>query len=415
MSAAAPTQPGQSQTLRALRAGRVFDGENAIGPGMVLIEHGRIVDVDTTGAPPPDGALVEDLGAEVCLLPGLIDSHVHLIFDASADVFAPLAATDDDGLLDRMSAAARRMVQAGITSARDLGDRNYLALKLRDHFIAAPDDGPDLVCAGPPITTRGGHMAILGGAAEGTDALIAAVRERAERGCDVVKVVASGGNLTPGSAPHQSQYGLADLRVLVREAHQLGLAAAAHVHGPQSIADSAEAGFDSLEHVTFLTADGVASSPATVARIVRDRITVSVTVGAVPGAARPPGVVADRLAALHANAAELYRAGARIVPGTDAGVSPGKPHTVLPYALDALVGLGMSNREALCSATAVAAEACRLAGRKGRLVPGFDADLVAVRGDPLADISAIHNVIRVLRCGRDVYRSASNETPFAAA
>lgn len=408
MTTVTPRRGTDAHRIRALRAGLIFDGEQALGPGTVLIKDGRIVAIDTTGASAPGDALVDDLGPEVCLLPGLIDSHVHLIFDASADVLTSLATVDDDALLGRMRVAGRRMLAAGITSVRDLGDRGYLTLRLREEFMASPVDGPDIACAGPPITTRAGHLAVLGGVAEGGEALRAAVRQRAERGCDVVKVIASGGNLTPGSAPHASQYGLTDLRLIVSEAQRLGLATAAHVHGPQSIADAAAAGFDSLEHVTFLTADGVEPDPATVARIVRDRITVSVTVGTVPGAPRGPGVVADRLAALHANAAGLYRVGARIVPGTDAGVSPGKPHDVLPHALSALVGLGMSNREALRSATAVAAEVCGFTGRKGRLVPGYDADLLAVRGDPMTDISAIQNVIGVVRGGIDVLSGSMN-------
>jgi len=191
--------------------------------------------------------------------------------------------------------------------------------------------------AGPPLTTRGGHCYFLGGGAEGEAALRAAVRERAERGCDVVKVMVSGGNLTVGSLPHESQYDLAALRAVVDEAHRAGLPAAAHVHAAQAVADAVEAGFDTLERVTFFTAGGVGADPSLLDRIAASGVVVSVTVGTIPDGSPPPPAIAQRMAPIIANHSRMFRAGATTVPGTDAGVSPGKPHDVLPYALRALV------------------------------------------------------------------------------
>jgi imidazolonepropionase-like amidohydrolase len=189
---------------------------------------------------------VLDLGADICVLPGLIDAHVHLAFDASSDVVSMINTVDDGQLLAQMAQAARRALQAGITTVRDLGDRNFLTLKLREQLCGWGDSGPEIIASGPPITTLGGHCHFLGGVAEGPWELRAAVRERAQRGCEVVKVMASGGHLTAGSSPYQSQYELADLRLIVAEAHRLGLRTAAHVHCPQSIADAVAAGFDTL-------------------------------------------------------------------------------------------------------------------------------------------------------------------------
>jgi imidazolonepropionase-like amidohydrolase len=390
----------KTDTVLAVRAGRLFDGERSIGPGTVLIGNGRIVDVDTTGATPPAWARVIDLGSDVFLLPGLIDAHVHLAFDASADVVAGIGAVDDAQLLRQMAQAARRALRAGITTVRDLGDRGFLALTLREQFNASNDLAPQIVASGPPITIRGGHCHFLGGVADGPQALRAAVRERAERGCEVVKVMVSGGQLTPGSAPHESQYALVDLCLIVAETHPLGLRAAAHVHYPGSVTDAVTAGFDTLEHVTFFTADGVAADAATMDAIVESGVVVSATVGEVTGMGELPPPIARRFGAMIENWARLHRGGARIVPGTDAGIAPMKPHDVLPYGLAALTGLGMTNLEALRAATSVAADACGLTGRKGRLIPGADADLLAVTGDPLGDIRAIHDVIAVFRAGR---------------
>jgi hypothetical protein len=216
----------KTDTLLAVRAGRLFDGEQRWGPSTVLIGGGRIIDVDST-----------------------------------TDVVAGIGALNDSQLLAQMAQAASRTLQAGITTVRDLGDRSFLALALRDQLDAWVDLGPEIVASGPPITIRGGHCHFLGGMADGPPELRAAVQDRAERGCEVVKVMVSGGVLTPGSAVHESQYDLADLRLIVTEAHDLGLRAAAHVHGPGAVADAVTAGFDTLEHVTFFTPGDVGPTP----------------------------------------------------------------------------------------------------------------------------------------------------------
>jgi imidazolonepropionase-like amidohydrolase len=382
----------------ALQAGHAFDGERLLGPTIVLIEDGQIVYVDTSGTKPPEGATLVDFGAETCLLPGLVDAHVHLAFDASTDLVEPLSRADDDALLTHMHSAAAQALRAGVTTVRDLGDRGYLSLALRERGPVPAL--PHIVASGPPITTNGGHCHFLGGEAEGEAALRIAVRERAERGCDVVKVMVSGGNITPGSQPYESQYDLGALRAVVEEAHSIGLPAAAHVHGARAIADAVEAGFDTLEHVTFMTASGVDADPAILDRIAIGGVVVSVTPGAVPGAFAPPPAIAQRLAAILDNHGQMWRAGARMIPGSDAGVSPGKPHDVLPYALEALVdGIGMTPEEALRASTSVAADALALGASKGRLAAGADADVLVIHGNPLADIAAVRNVESVFRAG----------------
>jgi imidazolonepropionase-like amidohydrolase len=182
----------------------------------------------------------------------------------------------------------------------------------------------------------------------------------------------------------------------------VGLPAAAHVHGQDAIADAVEAGFDTIEHVTFMTADGVHADPAVLERIARSGVVVSATMATRHSDELARGPMGRRLPAVRANLERLHRAGARIVASSDAGIAPVKPHDVLPYGIVQLAGMGMTNREALRAGTALAAEACGVGDRKGRLRAGHDADLLAVSGDPLTTLSAIHDVLAVFRAGRRV-------------
>lgn len=378
--------------LRVLRAARLFDGARLVDNPTVVIDGGHVVAV---GAEVP-GADVDDLG-DVTLLPGMIDPHVHLAFDASSDPVGALAARTPDEVLAAMVDAAEKTLRCGVTSVRDLGDLDYLSLELRGR-----PDLPTIVAAGPPLTTLDGHCHFLGGGVASTEeAVRAAVRERAARGCDVVKIMASGGNLTPGSLQHLSQFGPAELRAAVDEAHRNGLPVTAHAHATDSIADALAAGVDGLEHVSFWSADGVDDRPDLIEEIVRRRVVAGATIGvvAVPGVMPPPTLLA-RLPMIQKGLARLIEAGAVVAAGTDAGIAPVKPHSPLAHAVPQLVGLGMRPLDALRTVTSLAAEVCGLASRKGRLAPGFDADLVAVAGDPMTNPAMLSEVRAVYLGGR---------------
>ena len=388
MATTATPRPGPT----VLRAARLLDGTGTVleDPRLV-VEDGVIVAVGPALAVPEQATVVDLPGAT--LVPGLIDTHMHLAFDASTDPIGTLAAQDDEVALAAMAQAARTAARAGITTVRDLGDRDHLALALR----AGAEPGlPTIVASGPPLTTPGGHCHFLGGA---TSDVRATVRAHAERGVDVIKVMASGGNLTPGSRPEVGQFTPDELHAAVDEAHRLGLPVTAHAHGTGAVADAVAAGVDGLEHASFMTAAGVDPVPDDVlAEIVARRVVLGLTVGSVPGAALI-APIAVRLPALLANVRLLCASGAPVTAGTDGGVSPGKPHDVLPYAIEALTRCGMSPADALAAAASRAAAVCGLGHRKGRLAPGFDADVLAVDGDPSVDPAALRDVRAVFLRG----------------
>lgn len=388
--------------LTVIRAGSLFDGVSGtlLTNPMLVIDGPTIVAVDRGVEPPPDADVVDLVGAT--LLPGLIDTHVHLAFDASANPIAALAGRDDSATVAAMSAAGRAALRGGITTVRDLGDRDFLSLGLR-----GASDLPTIVTAGPPITTPAGHCHFLGGGTEPTpEAVRNAVRERAERGVDIIKVMASGGTMTPGTRQELSQFTPDLLRAVVDEAHRLGLPVTAHAHGTPAIRDALDAGVDGMEHVSFWSADGIDDPGDLVRRIVDSRIAVGITGGVVPmpGVAPPPAVVM-RMPRIIANTRSLYQAGAHIVLGTDAGIGPPKPHDVLRYALAQTAQIAMQPVVALRIATSTAAAACGLADHKGRLAPGFDADILAVDGNPLADLGALQSIRAVFAKGTRVEAS----------
>lgn len=385
--------------MTAILAGSLFDGVSGtlLTDPVLIVDGPTIVAVERAVAPPPDAHVVNLAGAT--LLPGLIDTHVHLAFDASADPVATLAERDDSAALAAMSAAGRAALRGGVTTVRDLGDRDYLSLALR-----GAADLPTIVAAGPPITTPAGHCHFLCGGTEPTpEAMRAAVRERADRGIDVIKVMASGGTMTPGTRQEISQFTAELLRALVDEAHRLCLPVTAHAHGTAAIREALDAGVDGMEHVSFWSADGIDDPGDLVGRIVDSHVAVGITAGVVPApGAAPPPAIAMRLPRMITNTRRLYEAGAHIILGTDAGVGPTKPHDVLRYALTQTGQLAMEPVAALRLATSTAAAVCGLADRKGRLAPGFDADVLAVDGNPLADIAALHRIRAVFGKGIQV-------------
>jgi imidazolonepropionase-like amidohydrolase len=392
----------------AIRAGRAFDGRSAIRDGvLVLCADGQIVGVEPAGSAPPAGWPVAEFPGGT-VLPGMIDCHVHLCGDSRHGALDRLAGYDDDELSHVIEAALRAQLAAGVTVVRDLGDRRGAVLDWRRRVTAgrAGFPSPAIVASGPPITTPSGHCWYMGGEAAGPQELRAAVRVRAERGADVIKVMASGGLMTAGTDVLACQYRPEELRAVVEEAHAAGLPVTAHAHGLPAVIQAAGAGVDGIEHCSCLTEHGIEVPEDLLERLAANRVVVCPTMGRIPGGTPSPAVLAleQRTGATWegrlAMVGRLHRAGVTMVSGVDAGISDVKPHGILALAVADLVVSGIPAADAIASATSLAADACGLGGRKGWLRAGYDADLVVVDGDPLTDIRALAAVSAVYLNGQ---------------
>lgn len=281
--------------MLAVRAGQAFDGERAIAGGaLVLIDGGRISGIEPGSADLPDGVpVVEVPGAT--LLPGLVDAHVHLCGDSRMGALDRLPGYDDAELAGVIERALRAQLAAGVTTVRDLGDRRWAVLEWRDRMAATDTAGalpyPTIVASGPPITSPSGHCWQMGGEARNAKELRKAVRERADRRVDVVKIMASGGALTPGTDVMTCQFQLDDTRLVVQEAHALGLPVTAHAHGLPAVEQAVAAGVDGIEHCGCVTTRGIEAPDHLLESLAARRIQVCPTLGKTAVAVPPPAIV----------------------------------------------------------------------------------------------------------------------------
>ncbi len=394
--------------MYAIRAGRAFDGERLLPEGAtVLVEGARIVGVEAAGFAVPDGYEVVD-APDGTVLPGLFDMHVHLCGDNGLGALERLPDLTDAELDDVITTSLRQELAAGVTTVRDLGDRRFAVADRRGQPTTEPL--PTILATGPPLTTHRGHCWNMGGEVSGPAEIKAAVRERAERGVDLVKVMASGGAMTPGTDIMICQFTLDELRLVVEESHAAGLKVTAHAHGLPAVEQAIEARVDGIEHCTCLVETGLQVTDELLERLAERQIVVCPTMGKASGA-EPPAVIREFLERTGATwdvrqrlMARMHRAGVRLVSGADTGISPGKPHGLVPRAIEDFVVGGIPTEAALASATSVAAEACGLGASKGRLRTGFDADVLVVDGDPFADITALTRVSAVFVSGQQPRR-----------
>jgi imidazolonepropionase-like amidohydrolase len=383
----------------AIRAERVFDGNRFHnGPVIVAIEDGRISGVDFHGSVGPEDMALIDLG-ESTLLPGLVDAHSHLCWDPDGEP-EDLAGDSHEVLLGRARRHAEAALSSGITTIRDLGDRDFATLSLREEYRRGTTMGPELMVAGPPLTPSGGHCWFLGGEADGAEALVDAVNARAARGVDWIKVMATGGFTTTGTDPWQAQYNDDELAAAVGAAHRAGLPVTAHAHATAGIAAALAAGVDGIEHCTFLSKGGVAASPEIIEAIVAKGVWCGITIGRV--VPEMPEDIAALVEELRRSMRLLIDSGAHVAFSTDAGVDAAKPHDALPLELADLSRHGFTATEVLTGATAAAAASCGVGHRKGRIAPGYDADLLAVAAGLDEDLAALSDVKAVWRAGTQV-------------
>jgi imidazolonepropionase-like amidohydrolase len=386
-------------TRIALRADRIFDGEQVLADRVVLVEDSKII--GTTRETPTDWPIRDVPGAT--LLPGLIDAHVHLTADAGPRALERLREATEETVFATIEQSLRIQLAAGITTVRDLGDVNDAVLDWRNRGV---NGLPTVIASGAPLTSTQGHCWWLGGEATGPEQLRAAVRRRAEKGADVIKIMASGGAMTPGSDTMSPQFTADELAAAVAEAHTLGLPITAHAHALTAVRQALAAGVDGIEHCTCLTPDGVVIDDDLLAALAGSGIAVCGTLGSDASVVVPAEILEMVAkaglseAALQQAVHRLYDGGVRLLAGSDGGIGPAKPHGLLPATLAEYVRSGVPAVAALSAATSTAADVLDV--RKGRIRPGADADLLLVDGDPTEDITTLASPVAVYLAGHEV-------------
>jgi len=364
----------------------------------VVVEGGRIAQI-VDGAGAPRGRRIDLAGCT--LLPGLINCHVHLCLGAEVD---PVRALKDEPVaLTALKALlrARQTLDAGVTTVRDLGGRDYVELAVRRAVAEGLFQGPRILAAGRPVCMTGGHGNWLGREADGPDDARKAVREQLKAGADVIKLIATGGVMTPGVEPGSAQLTIEEMRAAVEEARKAGRRAAAHAQGACGIADAVEAGITTIEHGIFLTDEIIASMKRKDVFLVPTLAAPAAISAGGLAAGIPDFMVRKSDAVIPHHIASFQRAakaGVRIAAGADSG-TPLNVHGSLLPELELMVKYGMTPLEAIRSATSVAADALGLGGETGRVAPGYAADLLAVAGEPAERIGALADVRLVLANG----------------
>ena len=392
-----------------IKAGTLVDGTgSAPRRGVqIYVEDGRIVDVGPSGDVPSDAHVLDFSDASV--VPGLIDCHVHLAFSAGVDPLADLLEEDDAALLLHAVANARTALAAGITTVRDLGDRGGVARALRDGIARGLATGPRIVTAGAPITITGGHCHFLGLEADSKNDVRRVARQQIKDGVDCLKIMASGGRMTPGTNPKLPQYSVGQLKAAVGEARRAGLTIAAHALSARSVRRAAEAGVDTIEHCNWLDRDeGLAFDEQTALLMAENDVAFDPTLTPVQSFLNfEPELLTDVQKAAIAIRVELIQAfrrmlelGVKLVAGTDAGTRRSTLDR-LPGELELYVQqLGLTPVAAIATATGGAAEKLGLSSELGTVQPGRQADLTVVVGDPSADIGVLKRPRAVIQGGR---------------
>jgi imidazolonepropionase-like amidohydrolase len=413
---------------RLFLATRVADAtlDGWLADGAVLVADGRIESVGTRAALPSDAAEtaeVHDLG-DVSLLPGFVETHIHMHYPSPVDYREIARPEPVERMLVRAMGHMRSLLLSGATTARDTGSRDDVALAIRSAVREGLAVGPRLLVAGAPITTTAGHYWFLGAEADTTEEVVRRVRERRKLDVDCVKIVVSGGGYTPGSNPRSQQYGLETLRAAVDEAHRLELPVLAHSLTAVSNRMCVEAGVDTIIHggvwwTEYTIRDRAYDyDPAVADGIAAKGIWVDPTIGEVElhreyheaGLDKPefehwalpdvPSELEPRLEFMR----DMAERGVRFIGGMGMGMPIVGFDSVACSAQVYARLLGFAPWRAIAAITADAAEALGLAGTTGAIRPGLAADLVAVEGDPIEDLSKLRRVRDVVQGGRLVVR-----------
>jgi len=397
----------------ALQCGRLLDVESGslVDNAVILTAGGKIEGVGPNLAI-PSGAQIIPLPEATCL-PGLIDVHVHLTGDPTKHGYQTLGISVPRSTVTGVK-SARQTLLAGFTTVRNVGADGYSDVALRDGIEAGDVDGPRMLVSGPALGITGGHCDnnLLApefhytdpGVADGPWAARAKVREVVKYRADLIKICASGGVLSKGDQPGTPQYTLEEMQAIADEAHKLGRKVAAHAHGTQSIKEAIRAGIDSIEHASLIDDEGVALAKQHGTFLVFDIYNDDFILqeGAKVGML-PESIEKER------NLGKLQRenfrrallGGARMAFGTDAGVYP---HGDNAKQFATMTEYGMKPLDAIRAATVNAAELLGRSKDIGVVAKDAFADIIAIQGDPRADVKLLENVRFVMKGGR-VYKN----------
>lgn len=412
--AVAQSQPAAATTRTIVRAGRVLDVHTGkmLGGQAIVIEDGKIVSIGPdSGANVDTNTKVIDLSGKT-VLPGLIDAHTHLTMDPNFGYETLAISIPRQALIGAKN--ARATLLAGFTTVRNVGAYGFSDIALRDAINAGDVPGPRMLASGPPLSITGGHCdnnllpydyhATSIGVADGVESVQHKTREDIKYGADLIKICATGGVLSMGDNPQHSQYTQEELRAIVADAHRLGRKVAAHAHGAEGIVWAANAGVDSVEHGSYIDDAGIAAMKQHGTYLVPTLYLGDWLIDNAVQTHMPPPLLAKAKAVIPAarqNVARAFAAGVRVGFGTDAAVYP---HGMNAHEFAVMVKLGLTPLEAIQAATINDADLLGWADRVGSLEPNHFADIIAVDGDPLQDITTLERVKFVMK-GGTVYRN----------
>ena len=404
-----------------VQAGRLLDVKSGqiVRDQVIVIENDKIVSVGAAATAKDantTGATVVDL-SQATVLPGMIDAHTHLTGDPGHFGYDSLAiSTPREALIGAKN--ARVTLLAGFTTVRNVGAGGYSDVALRDAINAGDIPGPRMLVSGPALGITGGHCdndllpyefhSTAEGVADGIEAVQHKVREVIKYGADVIKICATGGVLSKGDDPNASQYTLEEMKAIVADAHRLGRKVAAHAHGAQGVQMASEAGVDSIEH-------GHLMDDASIATLKKNGTYLVPTLYLMDwnrenaAAANLPDFLRAKMESVSARgqkaAQSAFAAGVKVALGTDAAVYP---HGLNAHEFAVYVRLGLTPIQAIRAGTLNAADLLGWSDKVGSIEPGKWADIVAVDGDPLADITALQRVKFVMKGGEVVKNDYSH-------
>jgi len=393
-----------------IRAGKLLDVKTgkALSDQAIVIEGDKIVSVGAASSAPSDATVIKLSNATV--LPGLIDAHTHLTFNPTFGYEMLGISVPREALIGAHN--AKVTLEAGITTVRNVGARGYSDVALRDAINAGDVPGPRMLVSGPALSITGGHCdndllpyeyhATSDGAADGIENVQHKTREIIKYGADLIKVCATGGVLSKGDDPNASQYTLEEMKAIVADAHRLGRKVAAHAHGAQGVIWASEAGVDSVEHGHLMNDAAIAALKKNGTYLVPTLYLVDwqrENAGKVnlPEFAKAKMELVSQVG--KTNAKKAFEAGVKIGMGTDAAVYP---HGLNAHELAVYVNLGMTPLQAIQTATVNDADLLGWADRIGTIEAGKWADMIAVDGDPLQDITTLQHVKFVMKGGEVV-------------